>query len=258
MEKEYFERALSQRAIAVRGECATALDGIMRRHAAAGRLASGATLKAFTDDTAGVFKAAYLEAQRFTFELAGSNEEADRLSRFASEMIDVLMAEVTERSNRTGIQGTVVPNQLAALRHLLEDLRKGLADDYRHGMQGSERLKKDSMVSVINNQTNSPGAIQQVGIGDNFSQQAFAQTHQELVNAIDRALASGEFVQLSPDGKEAYSDTAAVVKEEASKAQPDVGKLKRWGRRLVDLGKDLGMKVATAEIVHLLAKMFGA
>ena len=49
-----------------------------------------------------------------------------------------------------------------------------------------------------------------------------------------------------------------MVKEEAAKAQPDVGKLKRWCRRLVDLGKDLGMKVATAEIVHLLAKMFGA
>jgi hypothetical protein len=239
MEKEYFERALNQRVVAARGECAGAMDGIMRRHAAAGRLASGATLKAFTDETAGIFKAAYLEAQKFTFELAGSNDEVERLSRFASEMIDALMAEVTDRSNRVGIQGTVVPNQLAVLRNTLEELRKSLTDDYQHGMQGNERLKKDPVVNVINNQTNSPGAIQQVGIGDNFSQSAFAQNHQELVIAIDRALASEEFAQLSPDRKEAFSDTALVVKEEAAKAQPDVGKLKRWGRRLVgDEGGD--------------------
>jgi hypothetical protein len=95
-------------------------------------------------------------------------------------------------------------------------------------------LKKDPLVNVINTQTNSPGAIQQVGIGDNFSQTAFNQNHHELVTAIDRALLSGEFAQLKKDQKEAFSDTSAVVKEEASKPQPDVGKLKRWGSRLVD------------------------
>ena len=51
----------------------------------------------------------------------------------------------------------------------------------------------------------------------------------ELINAIDRALASQEFVTLKPDEQEAFSDTAAVVKEEAAKAEPDVGKLKQWG-----------------------------
>jgi hypothetical protein len=72
------------------------------------------------------------------------------------------------------------------------------------------------------NQTNSPGAIQQVGIGDNFSQSAFTQNHHELVTAIDRALASTEFTQLNQDQKDAFSDTAVVVKEEASKSTPDV------------------------------------
>lgn len=257
MNTEYLDRWLNQCLGAARLQCAGALDGIMRRHAAAGRLASGVTLKAFTDATAQGFKAACLEAQQFTFNLTGANEEVERLSRFASELIDAIMVEVTERSNRLGISGTVVPNQLAVIRHALDDLWRHLTDDYQHGMQGSERLKKDPLVSVINNQTNSPGAIQQVGIGDNFSQQAFKQNNQELVNAIDRALASAEFAQLAPDHKEAYSDTALVVKEEAAKAQPDVGKLKRWGRRLVDLGKDVGMKAATAEVAHLLAKMFG-
>jgi hypothetical protein len=100
-------------------------------------------------------------------------------------------------------------------------------------------------------------AIQQVGIGDNFSQSAFTQNHHELVTVIDRALASTEFTQLNQDQKDAFSDTAMVVKEEASKSTPDVGKLKRWGTRLVDLSKDIGMKVAAGEIVHLLNSMFG-
>jgi hypothetical protein len=41
------------------------------------------------------------------------------------------------------------------------------------------------------------------------------------------------------------------------KAQPDVGKLRRWGSRLVDLSKEVGMKVVAGEIVHLLGSMFG-
>jgi hypothetical protein len=113
-------------------------------------------------------------------------------------------------------------------------------------------------VNVINSQTNSPGAIQFVGIGDNFSQSAFTQNHNELVAAIDRALVSPEFAQLGQEQKDAFADTAAVVKEEAAKSQPDVGKLKRWGGRLIELGKDIGMKIATAEIVHLFGKMFGS
>ena len=119
-------------------------------------------------------------------------------------------------------------------------------------------MKKDAVVNVINNQINSPGGIQQVGVGDKFSQTAFASNHQELVRAIDRALTSAEFHGLKQDQKDAFSDTAAIVKEEASKAQPDVGKLRRWGTRLVEISKDIGMKVAAGEIVHLLAKMFGA
>ena len=77
------------------------------------------------------------------------------------------------------------------------------------------------------------------------------------MQAIDRALASPEFTQLNQSQKDAFSDTALVVKEEAAKATPDVGKLKRWGTRLVDLSKDIGMKVAAGEIVHLLNSMFG-
>jgi hypothetical protein len=123
----------------------------------------------FSDATVGAFKAGYPQAQQFTFSLTESNQEVDRLGKFAAEMIGVLMGEVTERAKRLGIHGTAVPNQIAAIQHTLEELRRSLTDDFAHGMPGNERFKKDPVVSVINNHTNSPGAIQQVGIGDTFS-----------------------------------------------------------------------------------------
>jgi hypothetical protein len=162
---------------------------------------------------------------------------------------------VSNRANRLGIHGSIVPNQLNVIHHGLIDKRARLTDDFKHGMRGSERLKKDPLVSV--NQTNSPGAIQQVGIGDNFSQTAFNKNHQELINAIDRALASKEFTGLNRDQQEVFGDTAAVVKEEAAKAEPDVGKLKRWGIRLGSLAKEFGMSVASTELVELLNIIFG-
>jgi hypothetical protein len=55
-------------------------------------------------------------------------------------------------------------------------------------MIGSQRLKKDPVVSIVSNQTNSPGAVQQIGVGD-FSQKAFVENHQPLVDAINKALA---------------------------------------------------------------------
>jgi hypothetical protein len=188
-------------------------------------------------------------AYNYTGEHAG--EVFDQVSYCAKQMVDKIMG--VARSRNTPVGGEIINKMEVALR----ERKDIILDNFNHGMMGSERLKKDPLLNVINNQTNSPGAILQVGVGDNFSQLAFTQNHHELVNAIDRALASAEFSQLSQEQKDAFSDTAVVVKEEAAKPTPDVGKLKRWGTRLVDLSKDIGMKVVAGEIVHLLNSMFG-
>jgi hypothetical protein len=137
----------------------------------------------------------------------------------------------------------------------LFERKDALLDDFKHGMMGSQRLKKDPVVSIVSNQTNSPGAVQQIGVG-NFSQSAFVQNHKPLVEAIDAALSSAEFKALPELEQQGFRDVAEVVKEEADKTAPDSGKLKRWGKRLVELGTDLGLKVATGTIASLLAKMF--
>jgi len=232
----------------------------MARGAQNGSLASGRTLMLFEQEALIVFTEKANEAAQFVYNLTETTdgEAANQLEYCLGRMADMIANDVDGGISRLGITGGIGAIQANKAREKLNERKIQLIDDFRHGMMGSGRLKKDPLVNVINTQTNSPGATQQVGIGDNFSQSVFNQTHNELVAAIDRALSSSELAQLRPEQKEAFSDTALVLKDEAVKAQPDVGKLKRWGTRLVSLGRDVGMRVATAEIAHFLSKMFGA
>lgn len=254
----YLGRSLDNRLPEVYEAVTREVKALQNKHAAAGRLQSGATLIAFEEIASNLLKSSIADASKFTFEFTGGHEPEALayLKNFSGRVQQMVTAEISEKADRLGL-GAVTVSHLEKVRSKLDRFREQALDDFSHGMQGSERLKKEPLLNVINNQTNSPGAIQQVGIGDNFSQSAFTQNHNELVTAIDRALASAEFAQLKQDEKDAFSDTAVVVKEEALKSTPDVGKLKRWGARLVDLSKDIGMKVAAAEIVHLLSKIFG-
>jgi hypothetical protein len=258
MNEDYLKRALAARVANTERTIDERLETIMRKNDAVGRLASGATLRMFTDECLGTFEVAFADAIKLSFGVSGGPDKKliDELQLCGLQMIAVIMQSVTERSARLGISGsTIIDGHLATMRHRLEVLRFRITDDFTHGMQGSERLKKDPVVSIV--QSNSPGALQQVGIGDQFSQTAFVKNHHELINAIDRALSSDEFAALSKEQKDAFSDIAAVVKEEAAKGEPDKGKLERWGGRLVSLAKELGMNVAAGEIVEWLGKIFG-
>jgi len=124
-------------------------------------------------------------------------------------------------------------------------------------MMGNERIRKDPVVSIINTQSNSPGAVQQVGVGE-FSQSAIINHHQQLVQAIDRALASPEFQRLEQSQREGFRDIAEVVKDEAVKQNPDPVKLKRRSERLVGLAKEVGMRVAVSEIGQAITHILGA
>jgi hypothetical protein len=47
-----------------------------------------------------------------------------------------------------------------------------------------------------------------------------------------------------------------VVKAEASMANPDTGKLQRWGKTLVSFATDAGLKLASGTIAQVLMKIF--
>ena len=256
MDTDYLTRHLAGRVGDLRELIGHRLETIMRKNAIAGRLASGVSLQMFADEAVSTFKQAYADALQFAFSATGGHEKdtVDKLNLCGSEMIAAIMELATERANRLGIAGPIVPQQLDVTRQKLETMHQRLTDDFAHGIQGSERLKRDALVNVVNN--NSPGTIQQVGIG-NFSQSAFLQNNTELVKAIDEVLASEEFSALNADTQEALHDTAEVLKGEASKINPNAGKLKRWGNRLVQMCSDVGIKVGGAALAQALIKIFG-
>lgn len=253
----YLGESLNDRACDAVKAGEAALNAIMRQHAAAGRLASGATLIAFGKEVNRIFGEHFDSAAQFTFNLTGDHapEAIKPLDYFAGRVVEMLNQKLVEFGPRTGIDGPTWGRELNNIRVRLGELRTRRMRDFTHGMMGNERMKKDGVVSIINNQTHSPGAIQQSGVG-NFSQQAFSQHHQPLVAAIDAALASADFAKLGDSQKQGFKDIADVVKEEASKPNPDASKLKRWSDRLISMGTEIGMRVAVSEIGQILARIF--
>jgi uncharacterized protein YejL (UPF0352 family) len=252
----YLGRSLDNRLPDVYEAISREVKGVQNKHAATGRLQSGATLIAFEDIATNILKSSIADASKFVFEFTGGHEpEAlPYLTNFAGRVQHIVMSEISEKADRLGL-GDVTPNHLHKVRMKLDRFREQALDDFSHGMQGSERLKKDAVVNIVANQTGSPGAVQQIGVGD-FSQKAFVENHQLLVDAINKALASSEFAKLLPQHKDGFKDIADTLLEEAKKPTPDPGKLKRWGSRLGELSVQLGLEVAASEIVELIGQMF--
>jgi hypothetical protein len=220
----YLGRSLNQRAYDAAKAADTAFNTVMRQAAAAGRLASGNTLAAFHKDSERVFNEEFGRAAQFAFNLTENNGEdvIKPLTYFAGRVVNLIMEKVTLCGKRTGIQEDTVARELHNIRETLISQRDRSLDDFVHGMIGDVRLKKETSISVVNNQTNSPGAIQQAGVG-NFSQAAFTQQHHALIAAIDKAMVSEEFAALKQEEKDELADVAEALKTEAAKATPILG-----------------------------------
>jgi hypothetical protein len=123
-------------------------------------------------------------------------------------------------------------------------------DDLGHGIAGGARLSKDPLVSVITKITNSPGAVAQGGIG-NVQHARISATSGDIRSALAQFLNSEEVQGLAPDDKQSVADVAEVLGSELDKQQPDVGKIGRWGKRLVDIAERLGIAIAASGLSRL-------
>lgn len=252
----YLGRSLDNRLPDVHEAVSREVNALQSKHAASGRLQSGATLIGFEEIATNLLKSTVADASKFTFEFTGGHE-ADALAylkNFAGRVQQILMAEISEKADRLNL-GAVTAQHLEKVRGKLDRFREQALDDFLHGMQGSERLKRDAVVNAVINQSNSPGAVAQVGAGT-FSQSAFTQQQHQLIEAIDQALNSPEFAALNPEQQQGFRDIADVVKAEASSANPDTGKLQRWGKTLVSFATDVGLKLASSTIAQVLVKIF--
>lgn len=73
-----------------------------------------------------------------------------------------------------------------------------------------------------------------------------------LLAAIDNLVTSQEFNALNEQDRTAVQDVADVFRDEIKKPNADASKVARWGQRLIELAKQLGLHVAAAEIVKVL------
>ena len=252
----YLGRSLDKRLPEVYEAVTHQVSAVQAKHAAAGRLQSGATLIAFEEIASNVLKSSIADASKFVFEFTGGHEPdaLAYLKNFAGRVQQMVMVEISQKADRLNL-GPVTVSHLDKVRTKLDRFREQALDDFSHGMRGSERLKKDPIVNAVINQSNSPGAVAQVGAGT-FSQSAFTQQQQQLILAIEQALNSPEFAALNPEQQQGFRDIADVVKAEASSANPDTGKLQRWGKTLVTFATDVGLKLASSTIAQILVKIF--
>jgi hypothetical protein len=251
-DSEYLGNNLNKRAYDVVPVINLAVETVMRQANAAGRLGSGNTIHEIMTQSLRVLTEEVQKGLQFAYNFRGTNEDVDAVRYFAGRVEAIIMDKVVEGSMRLGLAEWMVAPHVAKLRVELSERKDRLIDDFAHGMMGENRMKKDPVINVVQN--NSPGAVQQVG--SNFNQSAFNQNHHSLVQVIDKALASPEFAALKSEDQVEVRDLADVVKLEAEKAEPDAGKLKRWGDKLVKVSGEVGLKVVSSTIAALLLKMY--
>jgi len=236
---DYISRRLNARSYEALEAFKLELAAMIRQAAASHGLQNSRTYLQVEDIALRVFTKHALDAAQFTFNSSEDTgmEVTTSLKYCMGRMVDMIGQELSmpnglANSARSDTYATIVNRTKVKLA----EKRDSLIDDYFHGMMGTERMKKDPVMNVVQN--NSPGAVQQVG--SNFNQSAYNQNHQSLVQEIEKALASPQFAALKSEDQVSVQDIADVVKEEARKAEPDAGKLKRWGERLVKISEDVG------------------
>jgi hypothetical protein len=256
-DEDYLARALSRRRAEAKLNYENAVEALMRKHAASGILASSVTLQKMEQLAVEHLTSAFNGAATFSFSLAGSHgrEVAVHLKRLVETVTADIVSCLERRALNTGLKTGMIQQQVAKVVGALNEKAEHLMDDFTHGMMDNGKMKKDPLVSLVANQTNSPGAVQQLGVGD-FSQNAFTQNHHALVEVIDRVTASEEFQALDVKQKAVFSDYADSLKEEAANPNPDAGRLRRWSERLLNFTKEAGLKLATDALVQVLSRIF--
>jgi len=176
MDEDYLKRGLSRRVDSAFEGFVKDIEKMMAVMASKGMLNSGNTLIQFEQIGLASYSAWFSDVAQFLFTVSGGNESPVRiLLQYASDvLIDRIRNYLLERQKNTGAPEAVGLRQVDSIHIELLNRQIALIDDFEHGMAGSDKLKKDPLVSVVAHQTNSPGAVQQVGAGT-FSQTAYVQ-----------------------------------------------------------------------------------
>lgn len=198
-----------------------------------------------------VIKPSLLRMAKVAFEITGdhSQETASALETATSMLVGDYINWIADKAARSPFK-SVLPS-MASVAQELGDAVAGAVDDFRHGIIGDERMAKDPVVNIVNTITSSPNAVVQNAVGS-ANRQSAEQTN--LLSAIDDMLSSAEYKRLSEAEREGIQDVADVLRQELTKQDPEVPKIARWGKRLIEMCNDVGLQVAAAGIAGYLFK----
>ena len=110
-------------------------------------------------------------------------------------------------------------------------------------------MKQDPVVNVSTSVTDSKNVVVQNAVGEHNRQSA---EQQSLLAELDKLVGSQEFKELTEQNREAIQDMVDVLRDEVTKTDAKPDKVGRWGGRLVELLKQVGLRVAATAIGHYL------
>jgi hypothetical protein len=180
-----------------------------------------------------------------------SEEAAQAMERAGQNVVSGLIAWLQDLGKNSGGGYLGLGPPISQLEARLQEIVHHVVDDFRHEMVGVMRLKKDPLVNVVSNITNSPGAAQQTVVGDH-NQQSLQQQNSHLIKVINDLLASDEFKSLSEPNRFAVQDATDLLRDEIAKPNPDQSKIRRWAGHLLGFAKEFGMHLAATALTKLL------
>ncbi len=151
-------------------------------------LNSGNTLKEINSAIEKLYSSAITGMASFlaNAEKGDTTEQASLLAEYGWKALDAVVNMVKQdydailKRGLTGINGEMANE----LRRKLIEKKELMVADFRHGMLGDQKLKPKSDISVVNAIINSPGAIQQGGVGQ-FSQHVSQADLDAFFTALD-------------------------------------------------------------------------
>lgn len=216
------------------------LDANSASLSAAGRLRSGSHLRENAAICARSFAEARQQALMVVAELAGNGAkdlEPDIRTMLTGRMERALDMYGTSIASVHGEVGAHV----ASVRSEMAEKSEGDLLDLRIGLVGGVRADKIANAAVTIGQMNgqiainSPGAAQSVGrdLNANIGASTISGLIAELRQAVEPA-------DIDADLKDEILDQAIALEREVQSSSPEPGRLKRVGKKLVDLGEKAG------------------
>jgi hypothetical protein len=256
IDDEYLERGLSKFVEDGVRAAQVAVLKVESDENAKGTLRSSRAYIGYQEAVSGVFAQTFRSMSAFAFNYSGgSASSVQALDRAGDAFVAAATGVLAQKYDR----GKAYVNMAPSLSEVTEALTKAkdrTVDDYKHGMIGEARLKRDPIVSVMNNMNNSPGAVQQTAVGDD-NRQSVQQNANALLSAIDSLLSSDDFKSLESENKLAVTDLADTLRDEIRKPTPDAPKVRRWVERLGSLAAQAGMNVASAIFIAAATQYLG-